>query len=34
MNFRPMQGNVVCYACEKFDQIAKYCRSINMNRRG
>lgn len=34
MNFRPMQGNIVYYACKKFSHIAKYCRSRNVNRRG
>lgn len=34
MNFIPMQGNVVFYACNKFGHIAKYCRRRNMNKRG
>lgn len=34
MNFRPMQGNVVCCACNKSGHIAKYCKSRNVNRRG
>lgn len=34
MNFRPMQGNIVCYACNKSGHIAKYCRRRNVNRRG
>lgn len=29
MNFRPMQKNVVCRACNKTGHIAKYCRSKN-----
>lgn len=29
MNFKPMQRNVVCLACNKTSHIAKYCRSKN-----
>lgn len=29
MNFRPMENNVVCRACNKTNHIAKYCRSKN-----
>lgn len=29
MNFRPMQGNIVCHACNKTDHIEKYYRSKN-----
>lgn len=34
MNFRPMQGNCVCYDCNKSGHIAKYYKSRNVNRRG
>lgn len=34
MKFRPMQGNIIFYACKKFDHIAKYYRSRNVNKRG
>lgn len=34
MNFRPMQGNVVWYACNKSSHIAKYWKNTNVNRRG
>lgn len=34
MNFNPMQGNVVFFACNKSNYIAEYCRSIHVNRKG
>lgn len=33
MNFRPMQGNVVFHACNKYGHIAKYYISIIMNKK-
>lgn len=34
MNFRPMQKSVVCYVCNKFGHVAKFCRSKNMSNNG
>lgn len=34
MNFKYMQVNIIFYACNKSDHIAKYFRIRNVNRRG